>query len=280
MTGVSSKSWVRPPAVSGTFYPDQPKPLAAMVDRFLDEARQEMNPTDAPGVPRALIAPHAGYVYSGPIAASAYVRLEALKGTIRRVVLIGPSHRVAVGGLATSSADAFDTPVGSVQLDREAIEQILKLPQVHIVDEAHEREHSLEVHLPFLIRVLGCDAFKLVPLAIGDVSGEQVAQVIETLWQAATLVIISSDLSHYHDYETANRLDKATSKAIEQFHPHEISREQACGRAAILGLIQVAREHGLKATTVDQRNSGDTGGRQMRLAGRSEVVGYGAYIFS
>jgi len=280
MIGDSSTSWVRPTAVAGAFYPNHPAALAAMVEKFLGEARQAAEASGNVKPPQALIAPHAGYIYSGPIAASAYVRLEALAGTINRVVLFGPSHRTAVAGLATSSAEAFDTPMGAVPLDRDAIEQILSLPQVHIVDEAHEREHSLEVHLPFLIRVLGGDSFKLVPLAMGDVSGQQVAEVIELLWQPQTLVIISSDLSHYHDYETANRLDEATSRAIERFHPHEISHEQACGRPGILGLMQVARQHGLQATTVDRRNSGDTGGRAKRLSGSDEVVGYGAYIFS
>jgi AmmeMemoRadiSam system protein B len=284
-TGVT-KSWTRPPAVAGMFYPDERQALETMVKEFLNQARKN-NPAEsdparcsAPGMPRALIAPHAGYVYSGPIAASAYVRLEPLRGKIDRVVLIGPSHRVALSGLATSSADAFDTPMGAVTLDKQAIGAILELPTVHVIDEAHEREHSLEVHLPFLIDVLGHGTFKLVPLAMGDVLAQQVAQVIQSLWSPRTLVIVSSDLSHFHDYETANRMDQATSHAIETLHPHEINRDQACGRVAIQGLLEVAQQRGLNATMIDQRNSADTGGRSQGQAAKKEVVGYGAYVFS
>ncbi len=276
----ATESWTRPPAVAGMFYPDQRQRLETMVKEFLDQARSEISDSPGAPAPRALIAPHAGYVYSGPIAASAYVRLEPLRGKIDRVVLIGPSHRVAVSGLATSSADAFDTPMGPVALDKQAIGLLLELPIVNVVDQAHEREHSLEVHLPFLLDVFGVDTFKLVPLAMGDVSAGQVAQVIQTLWSRRTLVIISSDLSHFHDYETANQMDQATSRAIEALHPHEISREQACGWAAIQGLLEVAQQQGLKAITVDQRNSADTGGRTGGRAARNEVVGYGAYVFS
>jgi hypothetical protein len=272
----ATTSWTRPPAVAGTFYPNGSDELRRMVRSFLNNAQGGESTT----TPKAMIAPHAGYIFSGPIAASAYAHIATLKGTVERVILIGPSHRVALSGLATSSAAAFETPVGSVELDRDAINTILDLPQVHLIDEAHAREHSLEVHLPFLIEMLGLGSFKLVPLAMGNVSSEQIAEVFEALWGGReTLIVVSSDLSHYHDYDTANQLDSATSRAIEALAPNDINAEQACGRPAIQALLIEAQRHGLSATTVDQRNSGDTAGKAMRLQGRNEVVGYGAWIF-
>jgi hypothetical protein len=237
-----------------------------MVGEYLSSAQA------AGAVPKAIIAPHAGYIYSGPIAASAYLRIKPARGRITRVVLLGPAHRVGFHGLALSSADYFLTPLGRVPVDQEAVEKISRLPQVHEMDAAHAQEHSLEVHLPFLQEVLG--EFNLVPLVVGDAEPGEVAEVLELLWGGSeTLIVISSDLSHYHDYKTAQKLDRATSQAIEQLRPEDIQYDHACGRNPVNGLLHMARKRGLKAKTVDLRNSGDTAGTQDR------VVGYGAYIF-
>ncbi len=259
-------SSIRPPAVAGMFYPSDPKELHQMVTGFLAEAA-------AGPVPKALIAPHAGYIYSGPIAASAYKRIEAAKAQIQRVVLLGPSHRVPFLGLAVSSADTFRTPLGDIPLDTDAIISLLELPQVTTLNEAHSMEHSLEVHLPFLQETLG--DFVLVPLVVGDASADQVAEVLEQVWGGPeTLIVISSDLSHYQPYEVAQRQDSATSHAIESLKEDQIKFDDACGRIPVSGLLRAARRHGLQGETIDLRNSGDTAGS------RDQVVGYGAYVFS
>jgi AmmeMemoRadiSam system protein B len=238
-----------------------------MIEVFLREVKR----TDEPA-PKAVIAPHAGYVYSGPIAASAYARFAAARECPKRVVLIGPSHRVPFSGLATTSAETWVTPLGAIPVDPAAIQQIRPLRQVSVLDQAHTYEHSLEVHLPFLQVVLV--DFKIVPLVVGDASDEEVAEVIETLWDGdETRFVISSDLSHYHDYATARELDAATARAIESLKPQDIGEKDACGRVPIRGLLQAARRHGLHARTVDLRNSGDTAGPH------NEVVGYGAFLF-
>lgn len=257
---------VRSPAVAGTFYPADARELHTMVSAYLDAAEASGHP------PKAIIAPHAGYVYSGPVAATAYAHLANARNTIKRVVLLGPAHRVDFDGLAVSGADAFATPLGTIPVDKPAIAKILALPQVQVLDEAHALEHSLEVHLPFLQEVL--DDFTLVPLAVGEATPEETGEVLETLWGGPeTLIVISSDLSHYHDYETAKQLDRATSHAIETLRPQDIHYEHACGRNPVNGLLYAARKHGLRARTVDLRNSGDTAGP------RDQVVGYGAYVF-
>ena len=258
---------IRKPAVAGTFYLDNPTELRKMIAKFLKQAR----PSDV--LPKAIIAPHAGYIYSGPIAGSAYATLKPARGKIKRVVLLGPSHRIPFRGLAATGAEQFATPLGNVPIDKKAIEIIQDLPQVEVLDAAHVMEHSLEVQLPFLQEVLG--EFSLVPLAVGDASREEVAEVLEELWGGPeTLIVISSDLSHYHDYRTAQKIDLATSKAIESLRPEDIGYEQACGRIPISGLLLAAKKHGLRAQTIDLRNSGDTAGS------RAEVVGYGAYVFA
>ncbi|MDZ7663282.1 AmmeMemoRadiSam system protein B [Thiohalophilus sp.] len=259
---------IRQPAVAGMFYPAEPARLRSMLEEYLQQARTKLD-TEQP-VPRAIIAPHAGYVYSGPVAASAYARIQPAHARFKRVLLLGPSHRVAVRGLATSSASHFLTPFGQIPLDRAAIERLETLPQVTCADQAHAMEHSLEVQLPFLQIVL--DEFVLVPLVVGDADPHEVDEVIEQFWDDQTLIVISSDLSHYHDYATAQRLDSATSKAIESLQPDAIGYGDACGRNPVNGLLQFAREHGLHATMVDLRNSGDTAGP------RDQVVGYGAYL--
>ncbi len=259
---------VRTPAVAGMFYPAQANELRTMVIKFL----KETNTSDS-SVPKAIIAPHAGYVYSGPIAASVYARLTPARDTIKKVVLLGPSHRVPLEGLAASSMTSFATPLGEIPVDKQAIDEILSLPQVTVLDQAHANEHSLEVQLPFLQEVLG--DFKLIPLVVGDASPEQVGEVLEKLWGGEeTLIVISSDLSHYRDYEKAQQMDKLTSIAIENLRPEDIRHEQACGRYPVNGLLQVARTRGLSAKTVDLRNSGDTAGT------KDQVVGYGAYAFN
>lgn len=256
----------RQPAVAGMFYPDDPVELQQQLDDFLSEASAE-----GPA-PKAIIVPHAGYIYSGPIAASAYARVAALREKVSRVIILGPAHRVPIYGLATSSADRFSTPLGDIPLDRESISLIEQLPQVSCNDSAHQLEHSLEVQLPFLQQVL--DNFTLVPLVVGDASKEEVSEVLEQLWEGPeTLIVISSDLSHYHDYETARRMDSATSRAIESLKPADIHYDDACGRNPISGLLVMADKLGLKTETLDLRNSGDTAGP------RDSVVGYGAYLF-
>ena len=260
-------STIRPTAVAGMFYPADRDELHDMVSGFLRQA----GTSDAPP-PKAIIAPHAGYIYSGPIAASAYARLAPLRDTIRRVVLLGPSHRVGFLGIAASTDDYFHTPLGDVALDQPLLEQVTQLPQVQRFDQAHQAEHSLEVHLPFLQEALG--DFTLLPLVVGDASAEDVATVLRAVWGGAeTLIVVSSDLSHYHDYATAQRMDRATSSAIEQLSPQAIDHGDACGRIPLSGLLLVAREKQMQAETIDLRNSGDTAGQ------RDQVVGYGAYLF-
>ena len=223
--------------------------------------------------PKALIVPHAGYIYSGPIAASAFAQLKELKHIVKRVILLGPCHRVPLRGLATSSADYFETPLGTIRIDREAIKQIASLPQVEEFDLTHQQEHSLEVQLPFLQEIL--DDFSLVPLVVGEASAEDVSEVIDTLWgDEETLIVISSDLSHYHDYNTARAMDTKTCHAIENMNPSDIHYDQACGRNPVTGLLVAAKKHGLQVTTLDLRNSGDTAGD------KSSVVGYGAWALS
>jgi len=260
---------IRSPAVAGSFYPESPRRLAEAVHSYLAAA-------DAPGeaaAPKALIAPHAGYVYSGPTAGFAYARIAPARDRIERVVLLGPAHRVPVAGLAAPDASAFATPLGEVPLDGAALERLLQLPQVDVLDAAHAFEHSLEVHLPFLQTVLG--SFSLVPLVVGDARPEEVAQVLESVWNGPeTLIVVSSDLSHYQDYATAQRMDAATARAIETLQPEDIRYEDACGRVPIQGLLLAARRKGLRAHTLDVRNSGDTAGP------RDAVVGYGAWAFA
>ncbi|MDX1434518.1 MAG: AmmeMemoRadiSam system protein B [Gammaproteobacteria bacterium] len=258
-------SLIRPAAVAGLFYPDDAAVLASTVAHLMGDVRREA----VPSPPKALIVPHAGYVYSGAVAASAYATVEAARGTIERVVLIGPSHRVPFRGLALTRAEAFSTPLGDVPVDVETAERIFAMPQVIVLDEAHAREHSLEVHLPFLITVLG--RFRLLPLVVGDADADEVAEVLEAVWGGPeTLIVVSSDLSHYLDYDTARRVDGATTRAIEARHD-DLGPEQACGCRAINGLMRVARRRDMAVQVLDVRNSGDTAGD------RSRVVGYGAY---
>lgn len=268
---------VRPPAVAGIFYPRDRADLSETVGQLLQNglrARQSSpdNESAAQTAPKALIAPHAGYVFSGIPAARAYAEMAPIRDKIKRVVLLGPAHRVAIRGLATTSADTWQTPLGAVQIDRKAIEEISQLDQVITDDNAHSQEHSLEVHLPFLQRIL--PNFSLVPFVVGAASREEVAEVLETLWGGPeTFILISSDLSHYHGYSDAVRLDTDTAEAIEDLDETRIDREQACGRIPISGLLTCARRHHLRPERVALCNSGDTSGD------KSRVVGYGAWVF-
>lgn len=262
----------RPPAVAGRFYPADPDRLEADVRRYLNDADAPEDCEDYPLV-KAVIAPHAGYPYSGPIAASAYVQLACSDIPVKRFVLLGPAHFAPVRGIALSGADAFDTPLGRVPVDNDGRAAALSLPGVAIDDEAHAPEHCLEVELPFL-QELFLD-FTIVPMLVGEATSEKVATVLEALWGGPeTRIVVSSDLSHYHDYATAQRLDAETAAAVVARQPDALRGDSACGRAAIAGLLIAARRRGLTAQTVDLRNSGDTGGPLDR------VVGYGAFIFT
>lgn len=259
----------RPAAVAGRFYPDDPDRLRAAVDAYVDAGR----PAAGTACPKAIIAPHAGYPYSGPVAGSAYAALGAgRRPRVDRVLLLGPAHAWPLPGLAVPSAAAFLTPLGPVPIDAAAVARLRRFAFVHVADDAHAREHSLEVQLPFLQCVLP-DPFAIVPVAVGRATAAQVDAVLEELWGGdETLIVVSSDLSHYHDYATARRLDRATSAAIEAMDPEGIGELGACGRVPLQGLLRVGARHGLLATMVDLRSSGDTAGS------RSQVVGYGAYV--
>lgn len=256
---------VRPAAVAGTFYPGEPGALAAEVASYLAEAEPQ-----GPA-PKAIIAPHAGYMYSGAIAGRVYARLKPLAGRIERVVLLGPAHRAYVRCAAVPAASAFASPLGEVKLDAECLARLRGLPCVEVDDRAHALEHSLEVHLPFLQAVLG--EFSLVPLVIGEASPSEVARILDLVWGGEeTLVVVSSDLSHYLPYDAARRRDLDTARAILGLEP-TIVPEEACGAYPINGLITCARQRGLEVEGIDLRNSGDTAG------GRDRVVGYGAFAF-
>ena len=258
---------IRHPAVAGTFYPAEPDALERQLALFLSEAAN-----DAPSqtLPKAIIGPHAGYVYSGAVAARAYARLSAARGRIQRVVLIGPSHHVAFRGLAVDTSDAWLTPCGTVPLDTDAIARLRALPMVGELDAAHQREHALEVHVPFLQRVLG--DFRLVPIVTGDAPPDAVAAVFEALWGGPeTLIVVSTDLSHYLDYAACQRIDQTTADAIERFDADVLTPSHACGSVATRGLLLAAKRRGMAIERLDLRNSGDTAGP------RDRVVGYGAW---
>jgi len=259
-------SAVRPAAVAGMFYPGDARSLASEVDDLLGSVEHA-----APrlGYPKALIVPHAGYIYSGGVAARAYDELAAARRSVRRVVLLGPTHRVAVRGLAAPSVEAFATPLGAVRIDREAIASVRELPQVVISDAAHALEHSLEVQLPFLQEMLG--DFALVPFAVGAASVEQVAEVLERLWGGAeTLIVVSTDLSHYHPYERARAIDGATIERIARFAT-DIDHEEACGATPLNGLLSFSKQKNLSLKLLAACNSGDSAG------GKDRVVGYSSF---
>ena len=257
---------IRPAAVAGMFYPGEPRALANEIARFLG-ADDGLAPRLA--FPKALVVPHAGYVYSGAVAARAYQELAAARGIVRRVVLLGPAHRVPVRGLAAPGVDAFETPLGSVALDRAALRSLADLPQVVRSDPAHALEHALEVQLPFLQTVLG--EFSLVPLAVGTAGVAEVAEVLERLWGGAeTLLVISTDLSHYHAYAEARRIDAATLARIAA-RATDIDHDEACGATPLNGLLACAKKRDIPVRLLAACNSGDTAG------GKDSVVGYSSF---
>ena len=258
----------RPAAVAGSFYPGAGGELAECVSTLLAAAR----PEESLAPIKALIVPHAGYIYSGPIAASAYALLTSQRASISRVVLLGPCHRVATRGLVLPLAQAFATPLGTVTIDEGLAVQLADLPQVQRSDAPHQLEHSLEVQLPFLQTVL--EDFSLLPLAVGEATAAEVAEVLDLVWGGPeTLIVISSDLSHYHSYAEARSRDQSTVAQILALTPLT-SFEQACGALPVNALLISAKNHGLVPRLLDLRNSGDTAGD------RERVVGYAALAFS
>jgi AmmeMemoRadiSam system protein B len=256
---------VRPPAVAGTFYPANPARLRAAVEEALASAHVAAGP-----VPKAVIVPHAGYVYSAAVAASAYVRVQPGRGRITRVVIAGPAHRVPVKGVAVPSADAFSTPLGVVALDTVARDELVSAGLVVVRDDVHAGEHSLEVQLPFLQVVLGDVA--VLPLAVGDADPAHVADVLEAVWGGdETLVVVSTDLSHYLDHASATEVDRRTAAAIVDRRPDRLGRYDACGVVPLQGVLSVARRRTLAVDLLDLRTSADTAGDPER------VVGYGAF---
>jgi len=261
----NSTSRIRPAAVSGMFYAADPQQLSAEILHFLAQ-----QPVSESTPPKAIIAPHAGYIYSGPVAASAYNLFVGKAQKIKQVILLGPSHRVAFRGVATTQADYFETPLGNIKINHSLSALAQSLPFVSHYEAAHQDEHSLEVQLPFLQTVL--DDFELTPLVVGDCDAQDVAQLLELLWgDEHTLIVISSDLSHYHSYQSAIDLDTQTSRSIEHLQPEKIHYEDACGRNPLNGLLTIAKQKNLHVKTLDLRNSGDTAGD------KNKVVGYGAY---
>ena len=257
---------VRAPAVAGTFYPGDARALAAELDELLGGV-ESAGPRL--GFPKALIVPHAGYIYSGPVAARAYEELAAARGIVRRVVLLGPVHRVPVRGLAVPTDTEFATPLGRIAIDQQALASVRDLPQVVASDAAHALEHALEVQLPFLQRQLG--PFSLAPFAVGDASVEQVAQVIERLWGGEeTLIVISTDLSHYHPYADARQIDGSTLARIGAFAT-DLDHDEACGATPLNGFLHLSKSKDLSLRLLAACNSGDTAG------GKGRVVGYSAF---
>lgn len=258
---------LRPAAVAGTFYPGSSAQLAAEVRRLLAAV-----PRADAALPKALVVPHAGYIYSGPIAASAYARIGSARGEISRVLLLGPAHRVAIHGLAAPEATAFATPLGAVDVDTDAIARALTLPQVRVSAAAHAQEHSLEVQLPFLQALLG--GFRIAPFVVGAAGADEVAALLDLLWGGPeTLIVISTDLSHYHRYADARAIDRGTAERVLALGP-ALDHEEACGATPLNGFLVCARRHGLLPQLIDLRNSGDTAGD------RARVVGYAAFAFA
>jgi AmmeMemoRadiSam system protein B len=255
---------VRSAAVAGMFYPGEPRQLATQVDGFLSNIS-----TTSATCPKALVVPHAGYIYSGAVAASAYGLLSDFRDVIERVVLLGPSHQVPLHGMAVPGSGSFETPLGRIPLDVEGVRRVSGLKAVAVRDDAHLREHSLEVQLPFLQRCLG--EFTLLPVVVGVCDPGDVAALIESEWgDARTLLVISTDLSHYLPYASARTEDQATARKILSLRS-DLRGDQACGCYPLNGMLLAAHRRDMKIETRDLRNSGDTAGPQDR------VVGYGAF---
>lgn len=260
---------VRPAAVAGQFYPVDPRQLGAEIDAMLAAASLAECPARPP---KALVVPHAGYIYSGPVAAQGYACVAGLRDTIERVVLLGPAHRMAVRNFVLPTARAFATPLGTVPLDDADRELLLTHPGLEMDDRPHVLEHCLEVQLPFLQTVL--NHFSIVPLLVGDAGADAVAELLEALWGGPeTLIVISSDLSHYHPYHDAQVMDRSTTGQIAALRG-DLHDLQACGARPINGLLHVARQRGLKPVVLDLRNSGDTAGDRSRVVGYTSIAFY------
>lgn len=263
---------IRPPAVAGTFYPNDADILRSEIDGLMDAALHS-DAVSGDVSPKAIIVPHAGLMFSGSLAALGFATVRALKDTIKRIVIIGPAHRMAFQGIALARADQFATPLGTMRCDLPALQKALALPHVQMLDDAHTLEHGLEIELPFIQRLFGEDAdIGIVPLLVSRCSPRQVHEVIEKLWGGPeTLIVISSDLSHFHDYDTAKKMDNRTRAMIENFDAENIDTNDACGALPVAGMLMAARNRGMKIKTLGMRNSGDVTGD------KSRVVGYGAW---
>ncbi len=253
----------RPAAVAGLFYPADPDELQALLDELLS------GPEPAGPAPKALIVPHAGYPYSGRVAGRAFRTLLPMAARIRRVVLVGPSHREWFRGLALPRATAFTTPLGRARIDPAGVARLAALSGVIVADAPHAREHSLEVQLPFLQRIL--PDVPVVPVLVGEAIAADVERMLEAVWGGPeTVVVVSSDLSHYHSYEVAQARDARTAKEILAARS-TLEGSDACGSVAVNGLLRVARRRGMRVELLDLCSSGDTAGDHAR------VVGYGAF---
>ncbi|MBO6807890.1 AmmeMemoRadiSam system protein B [Thalassospira sp.] len=263
---------IRPPAVAGTFYPNDADILRSEIDGLMDAALHS-DAVSGDVSPKAIIVPHAGLMFSGSLAALGFATVRALKDTIKRIVIIGPAHRMAFQGIALARADQFATPLGNMRCDLPALQKALALPHVQMLDDAHTLEHGLEIELPFIQRLFGEGAdIGIVPLLVSRCSPRQVHEVIEKLWGGPeTLIVISSDLSHFHDYDTAKKMDNRTRAMIENFDAENIDTNDACGALPVAGMLIAARNRGMKIKTLGMRNSGDVTGD------KSRVVGYGAW---
>ncbi len=255
--------------VDGMFYPADQNQLREMINRFIDQGKSSST-QDLESI-KGIIAPHAGYIYSGAIAGSAYKALQKIKDKIKRVVILSPSHHAYLNGFATHSADRFETPLGMLKVDRQGIDEIKELPQVIEYDQAFHKEHALEVQLPF-IQMVFPETIEIIPMVVSGVSEADASMVIEKLWQKDTLMIVSSDLSHFLSYDEAKNIDQESSTHIENMNWKELSPENACGYFPLTGVLATSFQRGYSISTIDLRNSGDTQGD------RDRVVGYGAYL--
>ena len=276
MTRQETTESVRPPAVASLFYPGEAAELKQNLREMLDEASEAEDPNeDLPAGQhlRALIVPHAGYVYSGTTAALAYHLLRKNRDDFHRILLLGPAHRVWLEGITFPGTDAFETPLGRIPLAKQQIRELLRFPEVQLRDDAHQDEHCLEVQLPFLQEIL--NEFELLPAVVGEISPDSLSGLLENLLEdPQNLLLLSTDLSHFHSYSEAQAIDQKTAEAIESFEDEKILPEQACGAHPLRGLLRHARIQGWKIQRLGLCNSGDTAGSKDR------VVGYGAWALS
>lgn len=258
---------IRPAAAAGHFYPSDAELLRTQVSEMLAAS---MPAEELATPPKAVIVPHAGYMYSGPIAANAYSTLQSLRGRIRRVVLLGPPHRLAVRGFVLPSVQGFSTPLGVVPIDVSSRSLLQGLPDGHVDDRPHAEEHCLEVQLPFLQTLL--DSFEIVPVLVGQCCTGSVADLLDLLWGGPeTLIVVSSDLSHYLSYEDSRALDRSTARQLLELNPC-LQAEQCCGAHAVNGLLTLASRRGLEPYLLDLRSSGDTAGDRCRVVGYASIA--------